>query len=295
MNFADNINSIIILVILIAEIALLAFNLIRRIRDRAQTPWLTATMIPMIAVTAIQLLPADWQLTPNLNRDFLIWTGLILTAIVYGGMVLHDVVRDERLKRLRQIWIGLSVVWLVGFALTALLMQPPFAGWSLWRQDFPTIPAAISITGGILYSIFVLGIAFYYFYLAPMPEVANRSAFWVVTTGIMLVAVTLLASSSLPLMLSATVILLAGITVATYGIRNYRLVDIRETILVVARTMAVVVVSWSFIFATLYFLARFDFLAQFDVRSDARGTLILAGLALGIAPRRINGTPSPFD
>lgn len=283
MTFAERINIFIIIVILLGEVALLGFNLIRRIRDRARTPWLTATLIPMIAVTGIQLLPPDWQVTANLNRDVLIWAALILTAIAYGGMVLHDVVRDERLPRLRQLWIGLSVIWLIGFVLSAVLTHPPFTGWSLWSESLPLLPAIVSVTGGVAYSLFVLGIAFYYFYLAPMPEVANRSAFWVVTTGIMLVAVTLMASSSLPLMLSATVILLAGLAVATYGIRNYRLVDIRETILLVARTMAVVVISWSFIFATLYFLARFNFLAQFDVRSDARGTLIVAGLALGIA------------
>ena len=279
----ETLNTGIILIILLAELVLLGFNLLRRIPDRARTPWLTATMIPMIIVTALQLLPVDWQLGANINRDILIWTALIVTAIAYGGMVLYDVVRDDRLLRLRQIWIGLSAAWLIGFVLTALFTRPPFTGWSLWSENLPMIPAVISTLGGIGYSLFVLGIGFYYFYIAPMPEVANRSAFWVVTTGIMLVAVTLLASSSMPLMLSATVILLAGLSVATYGIRNYRLVDVRDTILLVARTLAVVVISWSFIFATLYFLNRFGFLAQFDVRSDARGTLIVAGLALVLA------------
>jgi signal transduction histidine kinase len=279
----ERLNIGIILIILIAELVLLGFNLIRRIPDRARTPWLTATMIPMIIVTALQLLPVDWQLGGSINRDILIWTALILTAIAYGGMVLYDVVRDDRLLRLRQIWIGLSAVWLIAFVVTALFTRPPFTGWSLWTENLPMIPAVISTLGGIAYSLFVLGIGFYYFYIAPMPEVANRSAFWVVATGIMLVAVTLLASSSMPLMLSATVILLAGLSVATYGIRNYRLVDVRETILLVARTLAVVVISWSFIFAILYFLARFDFLTQFDVGTDARSTLIIAGLALGIA------------
>ncbi|MDQ7026171.1 MAG: GAF domain-containing sensor histidine kinase [Anaerolineae bacterium] len=279
----EKLNIGIIFVILFAEVALLGFNLIRRIPDHARTTWLTVTLIPMIVVTALQLLPVDWQVGDRFNRDIFIWATLIVTAIAYGGMVLFDVVRDERLEKLRQIWIGLSIIWLLGFVLTALLTTPPFAGWTTWSTDFPLIPAVISVISGIIYSIFILGLGFYYFYIAPMPEVANRSAFWVVTTSIMLVSVTLLASSSTPLMLSATVILLAGLSVATYGIRNYRLVDIRETIMLIARTMAVVLISWSFIFAALYFLARIDFLSQFDIRSDGQGALIIAGLALGIA------------
>src|SRR5690606_1407873 len=162
---------------------------VRRIPDRARTHWLTATIIPMIVVTGLQLLPNDFQVTANLNRDVLIWVALIVTAIAYGGMVLHDVVGDERLERLRQIWIGLSTIWLVAFLLTALLTSPPFAGWSSWSDNLPLVPAITSVIGSIAYSIFVLGIGFFYFYLAPMPEVANRSAFWVVATGIMLVSV----------------------------------------------------------------------------------------------------------
>ena len=132
---------------MIAEFALLGFNLIRRIQDRARTPWLTAAMIPMIVVTALQLLPFDWEMNASINRDFLVWTGLIVTAIAYGGMVLHDIIRDERLEQARKIWIGLSSVWLIGFALTALFTNPSFSGWSTWNDVFPVLPAIISILG----------------------------------------------------------------------------------------------------------------------------------------------------
>ena len=150
------------------------------------------------------------------------------------------------------------------------------------ERCFSSVASHHQYSRSLAYSIFILGSAFYYFYVAPMPEVANRSAFWIVSIGIMLIAVGLLASGSTPLMLSATVILLAGLIVATYGIRNYRLVDIRDTIVATARTLAIVAMSWAFIFATIYFLARFDLLTQFDIRTDARTTIIMAGLALGL-------------
>jgi len=275
--------NIIIIIFLAAEIGLLLYILTRRATDQARTQWLAGTILPIIVLTALQLLPNDRQFIANLGHTFFIWLGIIVLQIMYGGMIIHDISRDHTSKRLRTIWALLAAVWFVGFSVTALIDSTPFVGWSEWNIQAPGIAPFVGIGIGAVMNIYLLGVTFYYFYIAPMPEVANRSAFWTVTTAILLIAVTLLASSSPILMLPANLILFTALAIATYGIRHYRLADIRHSIIVVARTLAITLTLWTFSFGALYFVTRVWTLDSFVLPSATMNIVILAGIAIVVA------------
>ena len=282
MNLEAIIQSIYIL-FLVGEVALLLYAIVRRKKYHTGMLWFAATVVPTLAVTAIQLLPSDWILTGQFSRDFLIWLGLFCVSITFAGMVFHDIARGAFLSRLRFVWLVVSLLWVVAFIVAIAFIEEPFIGWASWTDAIPALPSIIASVGGGAYGLFILGVCFYYFYVAPMPEVANRSAFWIVTSGLFIASIVLISSSTQALMLSGTVVMYTGLSVAIYGIRNYRLADIRDTILLLARTASVIAISWALIFATLYFLARLNLLAAFNLPEDIRGIIVLAGIALGIA------------
>jgi signal transduction histidine kinase len=269
------------LVFIIAELLLLGFAILRRRNYRTGTLWLAATIVPIIAATALQLLPADWVLQGRFTRDYLIWLALIAVAVIYGGMVIHDISRDEMLPRMRRVWLALAVLWASTFIVTGIAFEPLFTGWANWQTNLPLMPALIGAVGGAVYGLFLLGLSFYCFYIAPMPEVANRAAFWIVTTGLFLASIALIASGSTLLMVTGTVLLYTGLVVATYGMRYYRLVDIRETIVALARTASVIAISWAFIFVVIYFLNRSNL--RFSLPEGNTGILIVAGMAILVA------------
>jgi signal transduction histidine kinase len=269
------------LVFIVAEIVLLGIAILRRHSYHTGTLWLASTIVPIIVATTLQLLPADWLLRERFTRDYVVWVVLIGIAMMFGGMVIHDISRDEMLPRMRRVWLSLAVLWAATFIITGIAFEPLFTGWANWQTSLPLIPALIGTVGGIVYGLFLLGLSFYFFYVAPMPEVANRAAFWIVTTGLFLASVALIASGSPLLMMTGTVLLYTGLVVATYGIRHYRLVDIRETIVALARTASVIAISWSLIFAVLYFLNASQL--SIILPKDSTGILIVAGIAALVA------------
>lgn len=282
MDLQTIIQSIYILFI-VAESFLLLYAIVRREKYHTSSLWFAATVVPILIATILQLFPEDWVLTAQFSRDFLIWLALLSIGIIFAGMVFHDIARGNFLTRLRIVWIVVSVIWLAVFIIAVLTTETPFAGWASWTNNDPTLAGIIASVGAGVYGLFILGVCFYYFYVAPMPEVANRSAFWIVTTGLFMASVVLISSRTQALMLSGTLVMYAGLSVAIYGIRHYRLADIRDTILLLARTASIIVISWTLIFATLYFFARFKLFAAFEIPQDERAVITIAGVALAVA------------
>lgn len=265
--------------LIVAELVILALALVNRNKQSGKI-WFAITLVPAIAVTGLQMLAGDWLIANRVSRDFLIWTVLISMALVYGGLVIHDIVRSRMLNSVRRTWLLLGGIWLIAFIIVTLLSEPLFSGWASWNETLPVIPATVGAIGALVYTLFILGVAFYFFYIAPMPEVANRSAFWIVTTGLLLVSVALIASGTLILMLVGTIVMYVSLVITTYGVRHYRLVDIRESVLTVARTSSVIVMAWSLIFATLYFLTLSRISEEIFEADSGAGTLTLAAIAL---------------
>ncbi|MEL6307850.1 MAG: ATP-binding protein, partial [Chloroflexota bacterium] len=145
------------------------------------------------------------------------------------------------------------------------------------------VPAAIGTVGVIAYAIYSLGLTFYFFYVAPMPEVANRAAFWVVTMGLLLAGAGLIASGTVLFMVAGNILLWLAIAIAVHGIRNYRVPDVRDSVIALTQTATVVAIGWALIFATLYFMSTTPIVDDLFNTSAGAGILVLALTALVIA------------
>ena len=267
--------------LIVAELVILVVILLHR-SNRTGKMWFAITLNPVIAVTALQILSDDWTIAERISRDLLIWVALITVVVAYTSLVMHDVTRNsDTLASLRRIWVAGGATWLIGFALTGLILNPVFTGWSNWSETFPAVAGGIAIAGAILFTLLMIGTPFYFFYTAPMPEVANRAAFQVVAGALITGSVVMIASGAVLFMIPGTLILYLALVLTTYAVRHYRLVDVRDAISGVARISSVVMISWLLIFSILYLLTFSSFREVIFVEdSEANSTtLLLASIA----------------
>ncbi|MEO1164624.1 MAG: ATP-binding protein [Chloroflexota bacterium] len=268
--------------LLIAHIGILLMLWMGRTAQRNKE-WLASAIGVSMIVLLIQLLPADTEYVGRVTRDYAIWLALIGTVVIVGGLIIHDVARPGMLEQVQRSWLIIGGVWFVAFAVTALLFDPVFVGWSGWTDTISPVPAAIGTVGVIAYAIYSLGLTFYFFYVAPMPEVANRAAFWVVTMGLLLAGAGLIASGTVLFMVAGNILLWLAMAIAVHGIRNYRVPDVRDSVIALTQTATVVAIGWALIFATLYFMSTTPIVDDLFDTSAGAGILVLALTALVIA------------
>lgn len=149
-------------------------------------------------------------------------------------------------------------------------------------DTFPILSAGVGVIGAVVVAVFVLRKTAETFYRAPMPEVANRAAFWLATFVLYLIAATLVASSQSLVMAIGTLGLIGINSLMIYGTQRHRLVDVRDALFVAVRTVITIGLAWVFIFALLYFSNQSQ-ITIFDIASQDNATLLLAALAFAVA------------
>lgn len=272
----DAILTTILVILILIQGLLLLWTLFKRNHTGGKV-WLRVIVLLSILTTTIQALPVDWVIAERISRDFLVWLTLIAIVAVFGRLVINDIVPTKSLSTTHLRWLGISILWGMLFTGAALLYAP-------FRFNLETalsIPAIVGIIGAIIATLFILGTSIYHFYIAPMPEVANRSAFWLVTTILLMFALIPIASGTAIVMLAGSLFLLVTLFILSYGVRSYRLVDIRHTMLILVRTLSIIAVAWGFIFATLYFFILSRFATELVLNDTSE--IVLAVIALVIA------------
>ncbi|MGB7340573.1 MAG: ATP-binding protein [Phototrophicaceae bacterium] len=268
--------------LMIAELVIMLIVIVNY-GKRAQKIAFAFMSLASIVVTGLHIIAPDWVIANQISRDYVIWLGLIATAIIFGSLVLDDVATTKNSMQTRRIWAIISAIWAIGFIIVGAISDPLFAGWASWFEDIPLISASVGAGGFIIYSIYLMGITGYLFYTASMPEVANRAAFWFMTTALLLISIIVIATGSLIFSVIGLIGLYLGMIVTAYGVRNYRVGDVRETVLSIARTLSVITLSWALIFATLYFLTSSQLASDLLTGDANQDTLLIALFALIIA------------
>ena len=265
------------------ELALFAYIWLTREHKRL-LEWIFPTGFAIFFVTVLQLFAPNAVLLSRLTLSLFIWISLIATISLFTGLVLNDVARNATIGEHHIIWQRISIAWAISFALSGLVTSP-FVGWYYWNNALPVVTAIIGILGIITVYAYTINVVFKIFYTAPMPEVANRAAFWLILMIMLFISVVLIASVQPLLMAFGTLFMLVTFALAVYGVQWHRLMDMREAVFVSAQTLAVVFTSWTLIFATIYFLniSSLNVLESLSLPSSEAETLFIAGLALSIS------------
>ncbi len=272
----DSLFTGVILVSVVLHTLLLVYVQIRGGQVRAGRLWLSLTILFSLLAGLLFLAPDNVRVADKLGRGFGLTVILAAMLVTFGALVISDARRTTD-GRLIRVWLVVGLAWLAALAATAFasetisITQPD---WLLTALNPPNLFSLPAIAGMGVVGLFQLGIAFYAFYAAPLPEVANRALFWVIDIAVILLGVILALSGTQTLALLGLVTLLIGVAGALYAQVSYRVFDIRSGISLSIYTVLVVSITAVIVFAALY-LTR-----VLNVPDNAEGNLILATIAL---------------
>lgn len=268
----NSLMSVVIVVTLLAHALLLLYVLMRGGRMRSGRRWLVLTIVISALANAVFFWPPDILLFDNLSSEFVLVVALAALLATYGMVVIQDV-----LHRRWRAWPLLALVWLGGLVVAALATGDVSVGREEWLVEFfrtPDAPGALALSWLAVAAATLLGVAFYGFYVAALPEVANRSLFWVLNTAGVMLGILLAISGTDILYVAGVLILLATLVGATYGLASYRVFDIRGGINAAMNTFLLIGLTSAVIFGTLYLLD------SIRVESNDERLLVMVLLAL---------------
>lgn len=225
-----------ILICLLAHLVVIGYLVIRRQYVRGGLGWLMLLVACSFGASA--------ALISDLAALSLF--GQVFVLLVYGGLVIRDV--TERLPRL---WFGYGAIWLLTLVVSTLTGGDTRA-WLVSAFAAPALPSAVvMLVGYALGAILLIGTAFYAFYVARLPEVANRALFWAINSALLLVGIVFAGTGIDALAAPGTVLMLVGIVGAIYAQVNYRVVDIRRELASALHVLIVFSITAFLIFAAL--------------------------------------------
>ncbi|NDJ60241.1 MAG: hypothetical protein GYB67_03900 [Chloroflexi bacterium] len=272
------------LISLVVHGLLLLLAVIRRRSVRAGVAWLLLTLLLSGLAVVSHFIRAD-----SASETGGITVG-VLNIFALGGVVITlgaQVLTDVR-NRTPRLWLGLGSLWLLLLLIVGLtdgraqIGQPDWLNTLFTAADPLSLLAdpfsLITLLGLAAASLLLLGIAFYAFYAATLPEVANRALFWALISAIILMGVALMISGTAPLVLLGTLLLSFGALGMTYGQISNRVFDLRRELGLALRTFLLLIITALLIIAAITVATNLDLSL-----GTVEGTLSIVALALIVA------------
>jgi signal transduction histidine kinase len=275
----DSLFSAVVLISVVLHAVLLIYVQARGGLVRTGRLWLSLTILLSMLASLLYFVPDDVLVADKLGRDFALTLTLAAMLTTFGALVVSDVKRSTSSRSVR-VWLALGVVWLIALVVTAFLSEAVLVGqpdWLITAFNPPNLFSLTTIAGLSLLSMILLGIGFYAFYAAALPEVANRALYWVINIAVILLGIVLSISGTATLALLGLLTLLIGVSGALYAQVSYRVFDIRNGLNLAIRTALLVGVTALLVFAAMT-VAR-----TYNLGTDTESSLVLALIALGVA------------
>jgi signal transduction histidine kinase len=181
--------------------------------------------VALLAACVILLLPPLTDLASGLLALL-----LVALATCIGFVILRDARPQD--ARSRRYWLILNGAWvavLLGSAFISLPLHIGQVDWLVRAFSPPHLHSLALILGYLVAGTLLNALILHSFYIAPLPEVANRTLYWVLIATITLVGLLLLTAGTPLLTMTGAVTALAGILGVVYGLRSWRVFNIRNS------------------------------------------------------------------
>ncbi len=278
---------IVVLLIVIVHSALGVFAWMRRENTRHDIRWLLGTLALSALASMTYLIPSDRQVFGDIGRGLLLVLLLSGVVITFGTAIINDMSdKDRRLSTQRLFWT-IGGIWLGSLVLSFLISTPANAGsenWLIHLFDEPNASSMVMFFGLITIMIGLIGFGLYEFYLARLPEVANRALFWVVNTALLGLSLLLMGSGTDIIGVIGMIAVLVTLSGTTYALLYHMVFDIRGGIIQSLRTVSFVSIATALIFTGLYLAIsnNADASNADTLILMATGSLIIAALLVPI-------------
>ncbi|MDX1994962.1 MAG: GAF domain-containing sensor histidine kinase [bacterium] len=251
----DSILSVIALAVIAAHVLVWIFAFVRGSGDRDRVNWLLATIFCSILTCGVYLVASDVAITGKPVRGISVFLMLVGLLACFGTLVIRDISNPDNRQRLVRSWLLACGVWLLVLALAYLATPEPMLGqpeWLLRLFRQPDLTGLVAVLGLVITGVCLFGFGYSRFYVAELPEVANRALFWVLTSALLILSVVLIGSGTRFLTMLGMVALLTANVGASYGCLSYRVFDIRMAVLLSLRTLGFIAIAAAMIFTALY-------------------------------------------
>ncbi len=255
-------------------LALLILAVRGAIRRREGFLWLAGTLASALLAVVVSLAPEAAGRAP-------------VSVVLYSAaLVMLGALTFAYLKRPgRQWWLLAGGGWLALLVGADLIGGQPVPGQWGWLGEAVSaggLAGAMALAGWVLGGLALSALALRQLYTAHLPEVANRSLFWMVVILVALIGVILSASDSAWLTEVGWIVGLLGLSGATYAVHSHRIFDVRRSLLRGAG-LAVATLATAIAFLAAALLARsLDLSGVNEFLALGALALVLAGLYVSL-------------
>lgn len=272
----DGLLNLIIIGILIAHVVLGVWLFTRGSRR--------LTLFALIGLSGLITLSALWpsslMIADKFGGGFFLVLLLIGLIGYFGVLMIRDFSQTYPNQNLLNTWLAGVGAWAIALIIGAIVSPTvPLGqiGWLAQTLSQP-VPASIALIVGLFaVGAALLGIGFYLFYKAALPELANRALFWILTAATLLTSVVLTGSGSLLLIGFGLIAQLMTVNSVIYAHRNLRIFDIRGNLSQALTSLLLMIVTSMILFAAFYSITGLDLQAR------PQGLLWIVILSFGAA------------
>ncbi|MCB9453380.1 MAG: GAF domain-containing protein [Anaerolineaceae bacterium] len=271
---------------LVIHSTLLVYAFIRRKWLRTRFLWLGLTILFSAAAASTFLLSESVLLAGRSGRGFALVLTLAALLTSLGALVLLDVKRSGERSLLRS-WLLLGLVGIVILSVVSFMGDGARVGQSDWLAEMVASPSPISLAtlaGLGIVTLFLLGITFRSFYLATLPESANRSLFWVMDIALVVISIIMIISGAETLVLSGIIALTLGVVGSVYVQVSYRVFDIRSSLNLFLQTLILIALVALLLYGSLALLDNIPI--EPGIQKGILITLLAIGITLIYLPLR---------
>jgi signal transduction histidine kinase len=275
----ENALRLIALLFLAAHLGALAAA-VRYSRQRSSArPWLLALIAFAAVACAVYLIPDDTRVEERIGRGLPLALTMIAAIAACGGLIIQDMVAPDRQQRTMRPWFAAVSAWFLIVLASALISDAPAvtqANWLSGLFEAPDASVFAVLIGWLVMGGALLAIGFQRFYLAALPEIANRALYWVMVAALLVLAALIVVSGTDLVGHIGLGLLLTACAGAIYGTRVHRVFDVRAAIILAVRNLIFIGVATALILVALYLVAGLAI-------DNTERLLLLVGLSLLIA------------
>ncbi|TVR18984.1 MAG: hypothetical protein EA396_13365 [Anaerolineaceae bacterium] len=238
------------IIAIVGHTLILAYGGIRYRLRGANLLWLMAFVGLAVLVSGAYLLPA--QIGDDAPHRGTLLIGLCIGIIALNGLlILRDITAPTARRSRLIVWGVLAGLWLAVLVLTTAIGSAAIAGEPEWFiTAFTAIDgsAIVAVAGYIIAYLGLFVYSFWRFYRARLPEIANRTLYWIAHSAITFFSVLLIASGTTITALFGLPLLLVSSFGVAYALHHHHVFDVRQGIFYsvrvgVAVTLAAILVG----------------------------------------------------
>lgn len=228
---------------------------------------LVATLGLAIVSSLWNIVPLDNDL-PQAEIALYLGSGLL---VAYGALTLIYL----QFKQWVRPWLVAGGVWWILSTVVGLMDTNFDVNAAGWLSEL-SLAGFLVLAGWVIIGLATLGLSFYSFYRATLPEIANRALLWAIVTPLVIMGALMGVSGSSGLRELGWLIQVIGFGLVTYSVVAVRALDLRRTMRFLLANAALVLMISIFVLVILVLAEEFN-------TGDIDEPIFFVGLAIGSA------------